>query len=218
MPRMQFVYLPSDHTFGSTPTSRRPASMVADNDLALGRLVEAVSHSAFWPHTAIFVMEDDAQDGPDHIDGHRSIALVISPYTQTGAVDSTFYSTVSALRTMELLLGGEPMSKYDALATPMSAAFVSTPNLRPYTALVPTVPLFALNGKDAPMVAESLKIDFSKPDRIPMALMNEILWKSVRGANSQVPPTVHTVAALHPPSGVTGGNGGRPADRDEDGL
>jgi YVTN family beta-propeller protein len=212
MPRMQFVYLPSDHTFGATPNARRPASMVADNDLALGRLVEAVSHSAFWSHTAIFVMEDDAQDGPDHVDGHRSIALVISPYTQTASVDSTFYSTVSALRTMELLLGVEPMSKYDALATPMSAAFVSAPNLRPYTALVPAVSLFALNGKDAPMAAESLGIDFSKPDRIPMALMNEILWKSVRGAQSHVPRTRHTFAALHPRRDEADRGGKPPAD------
>ncbi|HXH27397.1 MAG TPA: bifunctional YncE family protein/alkaline phosphatase family protein [Candidatus Polarisedimenticolia bacterium] len=198
MPRMQFVYLPSDHTFGTTPKARRPVSMVADNDLALGRLVEAVSHSAFWPSTVIFVMEDDAQDGPDHVDAHRSICLAISPYTQTATVDSTFYSTVSALRTMELLLGAQPMSQYDALATPMSAAFSSTPSLRPYRALVPAVSIFARNGKDAPMAAESLLIDFSKPDRIPMALMNAILWKSVRGVDSPVPATRHTMTALHP--------------------
>jgi YVTN family beta-propeller protein len=198
MPRMQFVCLPNDHTAGSTPDAPSPVAMVADNDLALGRLVEAVSHSAFWPNTAIFVVEDDAQDGHDHVDGHRSIALVISPYTQTAAVDSTFYSTVSALRTMELILGVEPMSKYDALATPMSAAFVQTPNLRPYTALAPAVSLFERNGADAPMARESLAIDFSKPDRIPMQLMNEILWKSVRGAKSEMPATRHTDVSIHP--------------------
>ena len=198
MPQMQFVCLPNDHTSGSVPGAPTPAAMVADNDLALGRLVEAVSHSAFWPNTAIFVLEDDAQDGHDHVDGHRSIALVISPYTQTGAVDSTFYSTVSALRTMELILGVEPMSKYDALTTPMSAAFVQTPNLRPYTALVPAVSLTARNGSDAPMAEESLAIDFSKPDRIPMGLMNEILWKNVMGPESEMPPTRHTEVAVHP--------------------
>ncbi len=198
MPRMQFVCLPNDHTSGSTPGAPSPAAMLADNDLALGRLVEAVSHSAFWPNTAIFVMEDDAQDGHDHVDGHRSIALVISPYTQTGAVDSTFYSTVSALRTMELILGAEPMSKYDALATPMSAAFVQVPNLRPYTALAPAVSLSARNAPDAPMAQQSLAIDFSKPDRIPMTLMNEILWKNTKGAQSEMPPTRHTAAAIHP--------------------
>jgi DNA-binding beta-propeller fold protein YncE len=197
MPRMQFVCLPSDHTSGSMPGAPTPAAMVADNDLALGRLVEAVSHSEFWRSTVIFVMEDDAQDGQDHVDGHRSIALVISPYTQTASVDSTFYSTVSALRTMELLLGVEPMSKYDALATPMSAAFTRTPNLRPYTALPPAVSLDARNAANAPMARESLAIDFSKPDRIPMQLMNEILWKNVKGADREPPPTRHT-AAVHP--------------------
>src|SRR4030095_14498122 len=93
MPRVQFVYLPSDHTAGTTPRARRPEAMVADNDLALGRLVEAVSHSRFWGSTAIFALEDDAQDGPDHVDGHRSTAYVISPYTPKGSVDSTFSSS-----------------------------------------------------------------------------------------------------------------------------
>jgi YVTN family beta-propeller protein len=191
MPTMQFVYLPSDHTYGTTPKARKPSAYVADNDLALGKLVDAVSHSDFWASTAIFVVEDDAQDGPDHVDGHRSIAYAISPYTQTGTVDSTFYSSVSVLRTMELLLGLGPMSRFDAVATPMSAAFGSTPNLRPYDALMPGVSLTATNGPNAPMAEASLRIDFSEPDRIPMGLMNQILWRSVRGRHSRVPATVH---------------------------
>ena len=191
MPTVQFVYLPSDHTNGTTPSARRPEAMVADNDLALGRLVEAVSHSSFWGSTAIFVAEDDAQDGPDHVDAHRSLGYVISPYTQTGAVDSTLYSTVSLLRTMELILGIPPMSQFDALATPMTGAFRSRPNLRPYTALVPKTNLNAQNGANAPMAAASLRIDFSQPDRIPMRLMNEILWKSVRGPQAKMPAPVH---------------------------
>ena len=181
MPTMQFVYLPSDHTAGTTPRARRPDAMVADNDLALGRLVEAVSHSSFWGSTAIFAVEDDAQDGPDHVDAHRSTAFVISPYTQTGTIDSTFYSSVSVLRTMELILGVAPMSQFDAVATPMSAAFSSTPNLRPYTAVVPGVNLFAKNTFQSPMATASLRIDFSDPDLIPMRLMNRILWKAMRG-------------------------------------
>jgi YVTN family beta-propeller protein len=181
MPRMQFVYLPSDHTFGTTPRARKPTAYVADNDLALGRLVDAVSHSAFWASTAIFVVEDDSQDGPDHVEGHRSIAYAISPYTQTGRIDSTFYSTVSVLRTMELILGVPPMSQFDRAATPMTAAFSVTPNLRPYDALMPAVSLTATNGPNAPMGKASLSIDFSEPDRIPMRLMNEIIWRSVRG-------------------------------------
>jgi YVTN family beta-propeller protein len=193
MPAMQFVYLPSDHTYATTQEARRPSAYVADNDLALGRLVETVSHSQFWASTAIFVVEDDAQDGPDHVDAHRSLAYVISPYTQRGVVDSTFYSSVSVLRTMELILGAEPMSQYDAAATPMSAAFGSTPNLRPYTALTPATSLTATNGANAPMSSESASIDFSSADRIPMGLMNEILWKSVRGPTSQMPAPVHSV-------------------------
>ena len=191
MPTMQFVYLPSDHTYGTTPKARKPSAYVADNDLALGRLIEAVSHSPFWASTAIFAVEDDAQDGPDHVDGHRSTAFVVSPYTQRGVVDSNLYSTVSVLRTMELLLGLRPMSQFDAAATPMTAAFGMAPNLRPYTAIAPGVSLTATNTADAPMAAESLKIDFSQPDRIPMDLMNEIVWKSVRGAGNTVPATVH---------------------------
>jgi hypothetical protein len=192
MPTMQFVYLPSDHTYGTTPRARKPSAYVADNDLAFGRLVDAVSHSDFWPNTAIFAVEDDAQDGPDHVDGHRSIAFAISPYTQTGRVDSTFYSSVSVLRTMELILGVPPMSQFDAATTPMTSAFTNTPNLRPYDAIVPQTSLTATNGPKAPMADASLAIDFSEPDRIPMATMNEIIWKSVRGRHSEVPATVRS--------------------------
>jgi YVTN family beta-propeller protein len=187
MPTAQFVYLPSDHTFDTTPGARRPTAYVADNDLALGKLVEAVSHSRFWGSTAIFVVEDDAQDGPDHVDGHRTVALAISPYTQTGTVDSTLYSTVSMLRTMELILGVGPMTQYDAAATPMSAAFSASSNLRPYTALMPGVSLWATNGPNAPLASQSASWDFSKPDTQPMRLANEAVWKSVRGDHSRIP-------------------------------
>lgn len=118
LPTMKFVYLTQDHTMVTATGQPQPSSMIADNDLALGRLVDAVSHSAFWPSTAIFVVEDDAQDGPDHVSGHRTIAQVISPYTQFGSVDSTLYSTVSMLRTIELILGLQPMTQFDAAATP----------------------------------------------------------------------------------------------------
>jgi YVTN family beta-propeller protein len=193
MPTVQFVYLPRDHTAGTTPRAGRPGAMVADNDLAFGRLVEAVSHSRFWGSTAIFAVEDDAQDGPDHVDGHRSTAYVISPYTQTGSVDSTFYSSVSVLRTIELILGLPPMSQFDAVANPMTAAFTSTPNMRPFTALPANVNLNAKNTLDSPMATASMSIDFSAPDRIPMRLMNEILWKSMRGEQSQMPEPVRSL-------------------------
>jgi YVTN family beta-propeller protein len=197
MPTVQFVYLPRDHTAGTTPRSGRPDAMVADNDLAFGRLVEAVSHSPFWGSTAIFALEDDAQDGPDHVDGHRSTVYVISPYTQTGSVDSTFYSSVSVLRTIEQILGLPPMSQFDAAANPMTAAFASTPNMRPFTALPANVNLNATNTLDSPMSTASMSIDFSAPDMIPMRLMNEILWKAMRGADSQMPEPVHSASVMH---------------------
>jgi YVTN family beta-propeller protein len=191
MPTVQFVYLPSDHTYATTQHARKPSAYVADNDQAFGELVDAVSHSAFWPSTAIFAVEDDAQDGPDHVDAHRSTAYVISPYTQTGHVDSTFYSGVSVLRTMELILGVPPMSQFDAAATPMWAAFSSTSNLRPFNVLPPGVSLTATNGTNAPLSGASARIDFSEPDEIPMALMNRILWKAAKGIDAVMPEPVH---------------------------
>jgi YVTN family beta-propeller protein len=187
MPTMQFVYLPSDHTWSTTPGARRPTAYVADNDFALGRLVDAVSHSSFWRSTAIFVVEDDSQDGPDHVNGHRMPALVISPYTQTGGVDSTFYSTASALRTMELILGVGPMTQFDAVATPMTASFTMTPDYRPFDVLPPEVSLWAKNQSFAPMARWSANADFSHPDLENPTRENQAIWKSVRGRHSEMP-------------------------------
>src|SRR5262249_39664289 len=138
LPTVEFVRLPSDHTGGTAPGYPTPRAMVADNDLALGKLVDAVSHSPYWATTAIFVIEDDAQDGPDHVDAHRTAAQVISPYTQTAAVDSTFYSTVSMLRTIELIVGIAPLTQFDAQARPMTAAFTAKPDLAAYDAVTPS--------------------------------------------------------------------------------
>ena len=193
MPTVQFVYLPSDHTYATTQHARKPSAYVADNDLALGKLVDAVSHSSFWPSTAIFAVEDDAQDGPDHVDAHRSTAYVISPYTQTGKVDSTFYSSVSVLRTMEQIVGVPPMSQFDAAATPMTAAFSTTPNFQPFNVIPPKVSITATNGANAPMSKASSRIDFARPDLIPMRLMNRILWKSAKGALARMPAPLHTL-------------------------
>src|SRR5205085_4956803 len=139
MPRMQVMRLPNDHTYGTRVGKPTPTAMVADNDLALGMVVEAVSRSAFWKTTAIFVIEDDAQNGPDHVDAHRTVALVVSPWTKRKHVDSTMYSTSSMLRTMELILGLKPMSQFDAAARPMYNAFQNKPDLTPYTHVVPEV-------------------------------------------------------------------------------
>ena len=156
--------------------------MVAENDHALGRFVEAISKSRYWKESAIFVVEDDAQDGPDHVDAHRSVLLVASPYVRKGAVDSTLYTTCGVLRTMELILGLPPLSQCDAAATPLYAAFQSTPMARTFAALAPRIPVDEKNLASAPGAAASATLDFSDEDRIPMRLMNEILWASVRGS------------------------------------
>jgi YVTN family beta-propeller protein len=140
LPTVEFVRLPNDHTAATKPGYPTPQSYVLDNDMALGALVDTVSHSRFWPDTAIFVTEDDAQDGPDHVDAHRTVSQVISPYTQTGAVDSTLYSTASMLRTMELLVGLSPMTQFDAFASPMAHAFSVNPNTAPYQLRPPISP------------------------------------------------------------------------------
>jgi hypothetical protein len=137
MPRLILMRLGNDHTAGAVPGKLSPLAHMADNDLALGTIVEAVSKSRFWPAAAIFVLEDDAQDGPDHVDSHRSPAFILSPYTRRAAVDSTMYNTTSMLRTMELILGLRPMTHFDAAARPMWAAFASQPDVRPYESVVP---------------------------------------------------------------------------------
>ena len=191
MPQLQIVRLPNDHTSGTVIGAFTPTAMVADNDQGVGMLVDAVSHSKFWPQTAIFILEDDAQDGPDHVDAHRSPAFIISPYTRRGAVDSTMYSTSSMLRTMELILGLQPMTQFDAAATPMFNAFQSTPDLRPYDLVSPQVDLGARNTASSWGSAASGRMNFSKEDDTPEQALNEIIWHSVRGANSPMPAPVH---------------------------
>jgi YVTN family beta-propeller protein len=187
MPRLQIVRLPNDHTSGTQPGSRTPTSCVAENDLALGRIVEAVSRSAFWPKTAIFVVEDDAQNGSDHVDAHRTVALVASPYSRRNAVDSTLYSTSSMLRTIELILGLDPMSQFDAAAMPMFACFQREVDLSPYRCRPAEVPLDSLNAATAWGAAASLAMDFSKEDAADDLLLNEVVWRSVRGSDSPMP-------------------------------
>jgi len=194
MPTVQFVYLPRDHTVGTATGAFSPQAMVADNDQALGTLVETVSHSRFWKDTAIFVIEDDAQDGPDHVDGHRTVALAISPYTQTGKVDSTRYSTVSMLRTMELIVGAEPLTQFDALARPMRKAFTRRPDFRSFDALSPKVSLTEINAPDAPLAAEMRRMDFTRPDAADRHLLNEAIWQSVRGRGHRMPAVRNAVA------------------------
>ena len=192
VPRLSIIRLPRDHTTGTTPGAVTPTSMIAENDLALGQLVDLISHSAIWKESAIFVLEDDAQNGPDHVDAHRSVALAISPFTRRGAVDSTLYTTSGMLRTMELVLGLPPMSQYDAAATPMYNAFTPTPNVTPFTHLAARVPLDDKNDWNAPGAAASLRMNFSAPDLAPDLELNQIIWQSVRGRDSAMPPPRRT--------------------------
>ena len=192
MPRLTIVRLGNDHTAGTKKGERTPRAMVAENDVALGRLVEAISHSPFWKDTAIFVIEDDAQNGSDHVDAHRTVGFVISPFTRrSGAVDSTMYSTVSMLRTIELILGLPPMSQHDASATPMTAAFSDAPDPAPFVHLEMKIPFYEMNPDGAPMQAEADAWDFSKEDAAPDLPLNEAIWKSVRGADAEMPAPVN---------------------------
>jgi YVTN family beta-propeller protein len=178
LPTVEFVRLPNDHTATNTIGAPTPRAYVADNDYALGQLVDAVSHSKDWKSTAIFVIEDDAQEGPDHVDAHRTVAQVISPYTQTGKVDSTFYSQVSVLRTIEQIVGIGPMTQFDAAATPMLNAFTNTPNFTPYTAKVPTQNVHEKNPVNpplAPVAPASLDQVKTKVDENEK-LENQVLW------------------------------------------
>ena len=192
VPRLSIIRLPRDHTSGTAPGSVTPTGMVADNDLALGQFVELISKSAIWKESAIFVLEDDAQNGPDHVDAHRSILLAVSPFSRRGVVDSTLYTTSGVLRTMELILSLPPMSQYDAAATPMYNAFTTTPNLAPYTHLAARVPMDIKNDWNTPGAAASLRMNFSAPDLAPDLELNQIIWEAVRGRGSVMPPPRRT--------------------------
>jgi YVTN family beta-propeller protein len=193
-PNLSIIYLPSDHTSGTAPGGPTPAAQVADNDLALGRIVDAISHSKFWPKTCIFVIEDDPQAGFDHVDGHRSICLAISSYTKRGAVVSNFYNQTSVLHTMELMLGIPPMNQMDAMAPVMRECFTAKPDLRPYTALPNNVPLdqlnpakAALSGHALELAEQSERLPLDLPDRADEDTLNRIVWHSVRGIDAPYP-------------------------------
>lgn len=175
-PALMVMALPEDHTHGFSPGAFTPSAMIASNDLAIGKLVDAVSHSSFWSSTAIFIIQDDAQDGPDHVDSHRTVAYVVSPYTRRGIVDSTMYSTASMLRTMELILGLPPMSQYDGNATPMYRAFGTKLNPAPFNLVPPKVDINAKNPAGTELARWSSKLDFSDIDRADFDELNRLLW------------------------------------------
>jgi DNA-binding beta-propeller fold protein YncE len=188
MPRLQVIRLGNDHTHGTTTGYRTPSAYVADNDFSFGQIMDALSHSRFWPRTAVFVVEDDAQNGPDHVDAHRTLAFALSPYIKRGSVDSTMYSTCSMLRTIELILGLPPMSQFDAAAKPMFNSFQPKPDLKPYVVEAPRIDLTEKNAEHA--WGGKLKMNFAKEDAADDLLLNEAIWRSVRGADNKMPAPV----------------------------
>ncbi len=191
LPRFTIMELGEDHTKGATPGWNTPAACVASNDVGLGKIVAAASRSKFWPEMAIFVIEDDAQNGPDHVDAHRTTGFVISPYCKRGAVDSTLYTTASMIRTMELILGLPPLTQYDAGATPMFGCFREAPDLSPYDVAMPRVDVNARNPERGAFSEESSRMDWRDYDRAPEDELNRILWGMAKGPDVPYPTPIH---------------------------
>ncbi len=199
LPSFVLLYLPDDHTGGTRPNFPRPAASVADNDLALGRVVEAVSHSAYWDNTAIFVLEDDAQNGADHVDAHRSIAFVISKYspgsTAQPNVEHRFYTTVNVIHTMEMLLGLPPMNQNDAYAPVIGRLFSGAGDQPAYKADYSNLKkalIYETNKREAPGAKISSRMDFSRPDAADANRLNKVLWRDQMGS-APMPSPKHTV-------------------------
>jgi YVTN family beta-propeller protein len=193
-PNFIILLLPNDHTSGTRPGLPTPQAAVADNDLALGQIVEAISNSKFWKETCIFVTEDDPQAGLDHVDGHRTVGFVISPYTKRGKVISTYYSQINMVRTIENILGLPPMNQLDLTAEPMYDCFTNKPDFTPYNALKNNIPLDQLNpplislsGDQLYWAEKSMEQDLDGVDRIDEDIFNRIIWHAVKGYSRAYP-------------------------------
>jgi hypothetical protein len=190
VPAFNYLILPNDHTNGSLAGGFTPKALIADNDLGLGQIVDAISHSSIWSSSAIIVVEDDSQDGADHVDAHREPAFVISPWAKTGgAVVHTRYDQYSALRTAEMLLGLDPLNLNDALATPMYDAFRTDgkPDTKPYSAIVPQQSLTETNPDSGTQAQLSSRLPLNAMDAVPQAVLDQLLWRSVYGEHSTPP-------------------------------
>jgi YVTN family beta-propeller protein len=196
LPQLEIIRLPNDHTEGTCSGRPTPRAHVAENDLALGLMVERISHSRYWKESAIFVIEDDASNGPDHVDAHRTVALVAGPYVRRGHVDSHLYTNAGVLRTIELILGLPPMSQFDAAATPMSASFTPIPDLTPYEHEEARIDINETNLAGAYGQERCDRMDFSVADAAPPDELNEILWRATRGAAAPLPPPVRGAFAV----------------------
>jgi DNA-binding beta-propeller fold protein YncE len=194
LPRLVILLLPNDHTNGTAPTLPTPRAAVADNDVALGRIVEAISKSRYWKESAIFVVEDDAQNGVDHVAGHRTIALMISPWVRRKSVDSHFYTTINLYRTILQILGLPPQNQFDVAAEPMFSVFTDKADATPFETLPNKVPLDELNppvkalaGQAREDALASMQMNFSEPDEAPEQILNRIVWRATRGLKTPYP-------------------------------
>jgi hypothetical protein len=193
MPTLETVRLPNDHTSGAMSGRPSPRAAFADNDLALGRMIEALSKSPFWKNTVVFVLEDDAQNGADHVDAHRSPMFVISAYSRPGVVHR-FANTTDVLRTIEEILGLESMSQFDYFGRPLRDIWADSPDLRPYTALTPAQSLDEVNARGTNEARESAKLDLDIEDAADEMLFNRILWRTLKGPSVPYPGT-HRISA-----------------------
>ena len=193
-PNFIIMLLPNDHTSGTRPGMPTPQAAVADNDLALGQIVEAISGSKFWNETCIFVTEDDPQAGLDHVDGHRTVGLIISPYTKRGKVLSTYYSQINMVRTIENILGIPPMNQLDLTAAPMLDCFINQPDFTPYKAVKNNIlldhlnpALSALTGDQLYWAKKSMEQNLTDVDRIDEDVFSQIIWHAVKGYDRPYP-------------------------------
>jgi YVTN family beta-propeller protein len=192
VPQFSTIRLGNNHTAGALVGMPTPRAMVAENDQAVGKLIEHLSASKIWKESAVFILEDDAQNGPDHVDAHRSTAFVVSPYAKRNALISRMYSTASMLRTMELILGLPPMSQYDAAATPMWECFTAVPNEKPFKAIPPEYNFREMNVKVTSISKKSDEFNFAVMDAAPDLEFSEVIWKAVKGLESEMPAPVRS--------------------------
>jgi len=186
LPELEILHLPSDHTSGARAGKPTPRSYMADNDFALARIVSAISHSRYWRDTVIFVVEDDAQDGPDHVDSHRSVMFAISAYSRKG-LHHRFTNTTDVVATIEQILGLTPMSTFDTFARPLADVFQMKPDLTPYDPILPAISMHEMNPDKTPAAKKSALLDFSKPDAADESEVNRILWSVVKGDDVPYP-------------------------------
>lgn len=196
IPALSVIRLPNDHTWGTTKGRLTPQAYIAQNDYALGLMVDKITHSSCWKESIIFILEDDAQNGPDHVDAHRSTLLVISPYVKRNFVDHTMYSTSSILKSIELILGLQPMTQFDLSATPILYPINNEPNFSSFSSQKPLINIEAKNPNNAYGSLRSEEMNFTVEDAIPDIELNEIIWKSIKGADSIMPAPVRSAFVL----------------------